>query len=296
MAKREEKTIIGEVVDLSLFGESRSPRRACLVQYSGSKIGKRYIFDEDELVLGRVEGVHILVQDMSVSRRHARFSRSPSHWIIEDMGSANGTYVQERKVSRAELNHGDMLRLGNIVFKYFADGSSEGALVDNIYKRATIDPTTGIYNKNYLRDELESHFKLARNYHRPLSLLIFDLDHFKKVNDTHGHNCGDEVLKQSAELAKGVIRKNDVLARFGGEEFVVILPETDIKAAFELAERIRFAFDQFKFKYQGKTLEQTVSVGVAQFQPAMQKCEDLLEVADQKLYASKRSGRNKVSA
>jgi len=296
MGKKEEKTIIGDVGDLSFFGDGRTSRRACLIQYSGTKTGKRYILDEEGLVIGRTEGASIQVADLSVSRRHARFTRSGTSWVLEDLGSANGTYVQERKISRAELAHGDMLRLGSVVFKYFADGSSEGALVDNIYKKATIDPTTGIYNKSYLRDELESHFKLARNYNRLLSVLILDLDHFKKVNDTYGHNCGDAVLKQSAELAKLKVRKNDILARFGGEEFVVILPETDLKAGFELAERIRSAFAGASFRYESHVLRQTISIGVAQYDPKMQNFSQLLEVADKKLYEAKGSGRNKVSA
>ncbi len=294
MSKKEAKTIIGEVVDLSFLGGKRASHRACLIQYSGAKTGKRYILDENELVVGRTDGSGIQVSDLSVSRRHAKFSRVGTSWVVEDLGSANGTYIQERKISRAELGHGDMLRLGSVVFKYFADGSSEGVLMDNIYKKATIDHTTGIYNKTYLTDELESHFKLARNYQRPLCVLIFDLDFFKKVNDTYGHNCGDAVLKQTAELAKKHMRKNDVLARFGGEEFVVILPETSIHAAVELAERIRLAFEQAVFHYEGKSLKQTVSIGVAQFHPSMTSCKQLLEVADQRLYDAKRTGRNKV--
>lgn len=292
----EEKTIVGEPLDLTGVSGPSSSKRACLVQYSGSQVGKRYILDENEMIIGRHEGVNIQVNDLSVSRRHARACQKGSAWEIEDLGSANGSFVDEKRIKKNLLKHGDMIRFGSIVFKFFADGSSEGAFVDNIYKKATIDPTTGIFNKNYLIDELESYFKVARNYKRALSIIIYDLDFFKKVNDVHGHNAGDHILREAAQLAKSLIRKNDIIARFGGEEFLIILPETELKYATELAERIREKFSSNVFTYEGKSLKQTISLGVAQNNSSIDSPKQLLDIADQKLYQSKKSGRNRVTA
>ncbi len=295
MSSNEEKTIIGEPVNVTILSGPPSTRRACLVQYSGSQVGKRFILDESEMIVGRHDEAHIQVKDISVSRRHARVVQKGAGWELEDLESANGTYVHEKRVNRDLLKHGDMIRFGSVVFKYFADGSSEGAFVDNIYRKATIDATTQVFNKQYLFDELESHFKVARSYGRPLCLIIFDLDFFKKVNDVHGHNAGDYILKECSQLAKGLVRKNDVLGRFGGEEFVIVLPDTEVKAAFELAERIRQKLAKYVFNFEGKALKQTISIGISQYESGMESTKELLEKADKKLYESKKTGRNRTT-
>jgi len=168
---------------------------------------------------------------------------------------------------------------------------------------ATIDAGTEIFNKQYLMDGLESEIKYSRAIGRPLSVIIFDLDFFKKVNDTYGHNAGDYVLKETARVAKGVVRKDDILGRFGGEEFVVILPNSDARIATELADRIRQVIEQFPFNIEvdgpnGKQKiqhRQTASMGVAQLTSDMPGPAALLEAADKKLYLSKQGGRNRVT-
>ncbi len=153
---------------------------------------------------------------------------------------------------------------------------------------ATIDVGTQIFNKKYLMESLESEFQFARSLGRPLALILYDLDFFKKVNDTYGHSAGDLILLECAKIAKSAVRKDDILARYGGEEFCVILPGADLSTAIDTAERIRQSISSHSFKIDGKALVQTVSLGVAEFSAKMKEAGQLLEAADKVLYESKR--------
>lgn len=299
----EEKTIIADSVNLTIL---RNPvrKKACLVQYNGTKLGRRYPLAEDVTVVGRSGDVQICITEASVSRQHARFLTVGTTTEIEDLGSSNGTFVNDmRTASRVTLRDGDMIRLGTILLKYFAHDNIESMMADKIYRMATIDAGTQIFNKQYLLDSLESEFKFCRTYNRPLSIIYFDLDFFKKVNDTYGHNAGDFILRESANMVKSFTRKDDVLGRFGGEEFVVVLPNTDQKLAAELAERIRQQMENHIFNLETETdgtrkispHKQTISIGVAQVDSHIQSYEQLLEAADKKLYFSKQNGRNRVT-
>ena len=299
----EEKTIIADSVNLTIL---RTPMRkkACLVQYNGTKLGRRYPLSDDVTVVGRSADVQVCISEASVSRQHARFITVGTATEIEDLGSSNGTFVNDmRTTSRVTLRDGDMIRLGTILLKYFAHDNVESMMADKIYRMATIDAGTQIFNKQYLLDTLESEFKFCHTYGRPLSVIYYDLDFFKKVNDTYGHNAGDFILKESANLVKSFTRKDDVLGRFGGEEFVVVLPNTEQKTAAELAERIRIQIATHSFKLdieqngvrQAIVHTQTISIGVAQVDAQTQTFEQLLEAADKKLYFSKQNGRNRVT-
>jgi diguanylate cyclase (GGDEF)-like protein len=256
------------------------------------------------MTIGRSPEAQLMISEPSVSRQHCCIMQSGSHVDVEDLGSSNGTFINDVRVaSKASLKDGDMLRLGTILLKFFAHDNIESIMADKIYRMATIDAGTQIYNKQYLMDSLESEFKFSKTYKRPLCVIYFDLDHFKKVNDTYGHGAGDIVLKECANLVKSVSRKDDILGRYGGEEFVVVLPNTDLKFAAELAERIRAAVAAHSFEFQVEQdgqrravqHKQTISMGVAELQFTHQTMEQLLESADQKLYSSKQTGRNKVT-
>ena len=160
---------------------------------------------------------------------------------------------------------------------------------------ATIDGGTQTFNKQYLLESLDSEFQFSKTYGRPLSVIYFDLDHFKKVNDTYGHNAGDFILSELSKLVKSIVRKDDIFCRFGGEEFVILLPNTDARTAYDSAERIRKTVEENIFNTEGHSLKQTVSLGVSQLQPSMNTPKDFLEDADKKLYQSKQNGRNQVT-
>ncbi len=293
------KNITTRITDGAHMTQKLAPARsrACLIQYSGEALGKRFLLDAPEICVGRTPSNGIVVPDDSVSREHARIFSSGDAVEIEDLGSSNGTFIYDERVrSRVELRDGDMLRLGTVLFKFFARDNLEFVFHDKIYRMATIDAGTQLFNKKYLLETLDSEFRFCRIYGRPLSLIYYDLDFFKKVNDTHGHSCGDYILRESASVVKSCVRGEDILARFGGEEFIAVLPNADIKTATELAERFRASMEVYPFGYEGKTIKQTISAGVSSLKPKFKTYEDLLNDADRKLYQSKNSGRNRVTA
>jgi len=303
MLMSDDKTIIAVLPPNNSFS---APKRnpACLMQYSGAKMGNLYPLVDAESIVGRNTDVQIVIVEQSVSRRHARIIQMGKRVDVEDLQSANGTFVNDVKVEgKVTLKHGDMLRLGTILMKFFAEDNIESMINDKIFQRATIDEGTQIFNKKYLLDTLDTNFKISKTSGRALSVIYYDLDFFKKVNDTYGHNAGDYVLKECSTVVKSMVRKQDVLARFGGEEFVIVLPDTDARVAAELAERIRDRVSKHPFVIdyespEGKkrvTHKQTISVGVSQLAADQTTPTALLDSADRKLYVSKQSGRNRVT-
>ncbi len=300
----DEKTIIADAGNMTVYNTPKR-RRACLVQYSGAKLGKRFILDEPTMIVGRVPPANIVISEATVSRKHARFVQSEQTIEVEDLGSSNYTYVNDKKIEgRVPLKDGDIIRLGTVLLKFFAHDNIESIIQDKIYRLATIDAGTQIFNKQYLLDALESEIKFSRTYNKDMCVIMYDLDFFKKVNDTYGHNAGDYILRKTAEVVKGNTRKDDILGRFGGEEFVIILPNTDGKMAHDLAERIRQAVAGYQFLLEVKGKDgvkckyeyyQTISVGIASLASEITSPEALLDHADKKLYVSKQSGRNKVT-
>jgi two-component system, cell cycle response regulator len=271
--------------------------RACLIQYSGAMLGRRYLLDAPEITVGRSSVNGIVIHDDSVSRQHAKIITRGTAVAVEDLGSSNGTFIDERPVlSRTTLQDGDVLRLGNILLKFFAHDNVENVFHDNIYRLATIDAGTELFNKKYLLETLASEYRFCRIYNRPLSVIYYDLDFFKKVNDEHGHSCGDFILRECSQLVKVCMRDEDILARYGGEEFVAVLPNADRRTAAELAERIRATVAAYDFVFEGKTIRQTVSLGVSENHESFKSGTELLDDADRKLYLSKNSGRNRVTA
>jgi diguanylate cyclase (GGDEF)-like protein len=304
MSDKDDKTVIAEAGYFSILTGSKDRKQACLVQYSGTGLGKRYILEKEEVLVGRSPDADIYIGDSSVSRSHARFNLSGDYVAIKDLGSANGTFLNDQRVlASTNLKDGDIVRLGTILLKFFDSGNIDGIIQDKIYRMATVDAGTQVFNKQYLQDALATEFKFSKIYGRDLSIIYYDLDHFKIVNDTFGHNAGDMILKDSSLIVKNTIRKDDIQARFGGEEFIIILPNTDAKIAFDLADRIRQSVARHVFKIEvdtgghKKIVEhcQTISVGVAQLTPSMKTPEELLETADKKLYTSKQTGRNRVT-
>jgi diguanylate cyclase (GGDEF)-like protein len=293
----DDKTIIASPEGVLTILSAQKRFKACLVQYSGANLGRRYMLDEQRMVIGRSPDSQIVINEQCVSRQHAQCLRVNEKVVIEDLGSSNGTYLNDEKLTNKQtLKDGDIIRLGTIVFKYFSHDNIENVFTDKIYRMATIDSGTGTFNKKYLMEALENEFKYAKTYSKELSIIYFDLDHFKKVNDTYGHNAGDFILKEVANTVRGHIRKDDIFCRFGGEEFVILLPNTNAKTAYDLAERIRKTLEVGVFDFNGEAkIKQTVSLGVSQLAAAMATPNDLLNDADRKLYASKKNGRNRIT-
>jgi diguanylate cyclase (GGDEF)-like protein len=179
--------------------------------------------------------------------------------------------------------------------KFSYQDSLDEALQKNLYESATRDPLTGVHNKKYFAEALEKEFKFSSRHDNALSLLMIDVDHFKRVNDMHGHLVGDNVLSQLATLLAGTIRSEDLFARWGGEEFIVLLRRCPRANAVEVAERMRQLVAGMTFRACDPALRATISIGVASYSRGLHSdFEALVRAADDQLYRAKNAGRNRV--
>ena len=270
---------------------------ACLVRIypTGTGMGTRHTLGNAPLILGRENSCDIHLNDQSVSRRHARIQPGMDGHYAIDLQSTNGTYVNDRPASMTKLKDGDYLRIGNWIFRYLAGGNIETEYHEEIYRLTIIDGLTGIHNKRFLLEFLDRELARSARYQRPLALLLFDLDHFKMVNDSLGHLGGDYTLRELTSRVREAIRKEELFARYGGEEFAVVLPETSPHRAVEMAERLRLLVERRPFEYEGQTYSLTISLGVAVTDGDESLTpNDLLRLADQNLYLAKKAGRNQT--
>ncbi len=282
--------------------ESRRPtsnncKDACLVHIypSGTAMGTRHLIDGEQVVLGRGDDCDIIVNDHSVSRRHTRFDLVFGTYLATDLGSTNGTFINDKAADRTPLADGDYLRVGNCLFRFLAGGNVEADYHEELYRLAIVDPLTSLHNKRYLLDYLDRELARSARHGRPLSLILFDIDHFKSINDTLGHLAGDLALRELARCLKLEICQDELLARYGGEEFVAVLTETDHREAAEVAERFRLSVERHPFAFDGQPFRVTISLGVAST-PAgdVLPPQELIRHADERLYQAKRDGRNRV--
>jgi two-component system cell cycle response regulator len=295
-----DKTAViqGDQETLNRELQKAKEQEACLIIIRGTPQGHRYFLTLPAMTLGRDSSADITVSDQGISRKHAMISKEGSKIFITDLGSSNGTFVNDKKIAQGEklaLAKEDMIKLGNSIFKFLPAGELEILFYGNLGSAAHTDSLTKIYNKGYLMEALEAEFKRAKALHTEFSLLFFDLDHFKNVNDTYGHDAGDYVLKEFASLVRGgFLRPKDVFARYGGEEFVILLANTNATQGAELAEKVRAAIESHAFMYEGKRLPVTTSLGVAELRADIESALTLLKSADKALYSAKQGGRNRV--
>jgi diguanylate cyclase (GGDEF)-like protein len=276
----------------------RSCPEACLVQIypTGPGMGLCHRFNSRPVILGRGEDCEIFVQDHSVSRRHVRVEPVGDGYVATDLGSTNGTFVNDRPAIGTPLSDGDSLRVGGCLFRYLAGGNVEADYHEELYRLAIIDALTGLHNNRYLLEYLEREATRSARHDRPLALILLDIDHFKAINDTLGHLAGDFALKELARRLRLEVRRDELLARYGGEEFAVVLSESSLEQAAEVAERFRRAVEAHTLSFDGKTFSLTISLGVA-WSPGGKTLEtqQLIRRADKRLYRAKREGRNRVA-
>ncbi len=300
MSKAEEKTII--LVDQRKAIDEGRPRGGdCLVVIYTKEptlLGKRFVLDSSPFRIGRGSENQIMLEGDSVSRKHAHAEeRGNGIWWAVDDNSTNGTYVNDEQIPREQLLvNGDRIKVGPTIFKYLSGQDVEAQYHEEIYRMTIIDGLTQAHVKRYLLEALEKEIIRARRHERALSFLMFDIDHFKKINDFHGHLAGDFVLKELAKIVQSRIRRDEVFARYGGEEFALVLPETDLDGAHALAEGLREKIEASRFTFQNEVIRVTVSIGVAMLGEADRTSLDLIRRADDKLYEAKRGGRNRVTA
>ncbi len=275
---------------------SAKDQSAYLIVLAGTGVGEMHKLTRDVTTIGRGSQADIQVTDEGISRRHAEIRMIADTATICDLGSTNGTYCNGERVTEQPLADGDKIQVGSTtILKFTFHDSLDESFQRQMYESALRDGLTKIFNKRYFQERLESEFSYAQRHRSPLSLLLFDLDHFKNINDTAGHLAGDHTLVTLAELVAKTMRQEDVLARYGGEEFVILCRGVDRAGAVVFAERIRKLVAAQSFVYEGRPLQVTISIGVASLPPdGMEGAAELVQAADEALYEAKRAGRNCV--
>jgi diguanylate cyclase (GGDEF)-like protein len=284
---------------LSPPSQGSNNTRAQLTIIAGPNVGRAFSINRRETVLGRGREAHVFIDDAGASRSHARIVLTQDEsYVLEDLRSRNGTFVGGRRIERAELNSGDRIAIGSGVTLSFAilDAQAE-RMAHQLYESSVRDALTRAYNRRYLVERLGSEIAYARRHTAPLSLIMFDLDHFKRVNDTYGHIAGDDVLRDVSALVSRMIRTEDVFARYGGEEFVVLARGIGHLNAGRFAERLRAAVEQLEISTGSDLVKVTISAGYAtldELDEGRRTPEGLVRLADARLYGAKSAGRNRT--
>ena len=271
--------------------------RAYLVVLAGTSVGEMYKIESEQTIIGRGQKAQIRLLDDGISREHAQVVIQNDRIVLEDMGSTNGTYCNGLKVDRKELVDGDKILVGSTtILKFTYHDNLDEIFQKQMYESALRDGLTRAFNKKYFTDRLESEFTFSTRHVAPLSLLLFDIDHFKKVNDTYGHQAGDYVLSELSNLMTASLRVEDVFARYGGEEFGVICRGADVVQGQIVGERMRKAIEGMTFVYEGRRIPVTISLGLATLpDPAIKDANQFISAADTALYKSKHGGRNRLT-
>ncbi len=282
-------------ISLPAHSPNLGPAEACVVQIYGGELGRRYTLTH-ELTVGRDQANSIVLDMDNVSRRHARFFLVDETCYVEDLGSTNGTFINDADISgKTQLKNGDLVKVGGGIFKFISGGNVEGLYHEEIYRMTIIDGLTQIHNKRYFMDFLEREIARCSRYQRDLSLAMFDIDHFKALNDTFGHLAGDHVLRKMAQVISQRVRREELFARYGGEEFALVLPETGVERARVVGEEIRKLVEDQTFVFDEEEIRATLSMGIASIRGDIEPLE-FIKRADEALYRAKHAGRNRVVA
>jgi two-component system, cell cycle response regulator len=288
-----------EVDDKGAKDEAKAQQQKAmpyLVMYSERNMGKRLDLTEAKITMGRSPEADILIDDKRVSKIHCTVQYKNGSIVVEDNNSTNGTFVNGVRITKETLTNNALLQIGATIMKIEFKNKAEVEYEDELLKKATTDALTGVANRHYFMTRSREELSFARRTNILMGLVMMDIDHFKNVNDTYGHQAGDYVLNQFAALVDKNIRGEDILGRYGGEEFVVLMRgEMEPPGAVIFCERIRKTVEAFQFNFNGQIIPVTVSIGVC-LKPGkdIETLEDLIAEADKALYRAKQTGRNRV--
>lgn len=290
----DESTVVRQIAPPSLV-EDKLPYLSII---TGPNLGIMLPV-EGVLRFGRNLETGVPLTDSEVSREHAEITRTDNLIIIRDLGSTNGTYINGTRLKRGEtrpLKDGDKVILGTkTVLKLSFHDALDAQFQKRMMSEALRDSLTGAYCVSFFQERLAEEFAYAERHRRELSLLMLDVDRFKKVNDTFGHLAGDAVLTNIANCVSKTVRREDVFARYGGEEFVVLSRGIGVDGAMMLAERIRQTIEGHRFIHEGKPVPVTVSLGVLSYPTfPVKNARDMIARADRALFRAKEQGRNQV--
>ncbi len=293
-------TAVHDFGDISkqLTGSKLERDRHLLVRMNGAFVGQVFKLEGEACTVGRAPGSDIWLRDDGVSRQHARIEHDGEGFLVVDCGSANGTYVESQRIDRHQLADGDIVQLGpNVLFRYSQTDVDHERMLCALYDASVRDPLTGSYNREHFEEHLLAEVSFAKRHRTEVALLMLDLDHFKAVNDTYGHPAGDQVLIDVVWALNSGIRLEDVLVRYGGEEFVVVVRDIPLTGAFRMADRLRELIAQLTIKVARGVIRPTASFGCATLACCPEPSpEALIATVDRRLYEAKRRGRNCVVA
>lgn len=294
----EDEDRITEVAEVE-DSESRPPQsaikdRPLLLRLDDFCAGQVFSLQDGGAKVGRHATNDIVLRVPGISRFHAEFHWKEGVLVVEDLNSRNGIYHQGHRVQRTVLREGDQVRFGpHALFRYLLTDRRQENLLKRMYQSSTRDALTDLYNRKHFNEQLESELSFAVRHSQELSLLLIDIDHFKQVNDRFGHAGGDGVLRQVSKLIARQLRREDVFARIGGEEFAIILRGIEKAGGVRLAERLRTTVAAMPTVVDNTAVGITISIGCA----TMGDCprpDALVRVADRRLYLAKQDGRNRT--
>ncbi len=296
-----DKTSIlqSDTFKLRLAQAGQAPPSVVLLVGPANTVGRQWPIEDTDRVIGRAPSSHIYVDERSMSKSHAKLVLSSGDVSIMDLESTNKTLVNGKPIEPLmpiRLKNNDQIKMGNVILKFLERGSIETVASAQTYDRSQTDGLTGIANRGALNVRAVELFKRSLLLGIPFSLIVFDIDKFKLVNDTHGHPTGDHVIREIASVVRAkLIRENDFFARAGGEEFVLVLLGSSLPTASEVAERVRQTIQAHEFIFEKKKIPITISAGVSSNIDNDTGWETVYDRADKALYISKNGGRNKVT-
>jgi two-component system, cell cycle response regulator len=268
-----------------------------LTRIDGPNAGRVVALPASQLTIGRSPRADLHLAEEGVSRKHARICWVNGAYVLEDLGSHNGTLVSGAPASAVQLRQGDLIRIGPVATLRFCwMDDHQKNLLEELYESSVRDPLTGAFNRRHFAERLEAELAYAKRHAAQLSLLLLDIDYFKKINDQYGHLEGDRVLRELTRACHQGLRTEDMFARYGGEEFAVILRGVPLIGAVRAAERLRAAIAENVFVGEPR-LSVSVSVGCASVGCIEEaSAGGLIHIADQRLYEAKQAGRGRVVA
>ncbi|MBM4281991.1 MAG: GGDEF domain-containing protein [Deltaproteobacteria bacterium] len=251
------------VTVISKIGDRRPKADACLVVIYGQDLGSKFVLKPGEVIIGRSSQATLQIDHESVSRRHARVVLTDTGVLLNDLSSTNGTYVNDEPVQERALAHGDLIKVGRSILKYLSTDNIEVAYHEEIHRLTTIDGLTRCFNARALRESMVREVSRSARYRRPLSVLMFDIDGFSRINEEYGHLAGDAILAQLGKRLGRRVRREDILARTGGGEFALLTPEIAKDGAVQFAQRMLRIIGETAFGFDDVQIPVTLSVGVA---------------------------------
>ncbi len=275
--------------------EATFDRQPYLIVVFGHDRGKSFALGA-KTTIGRSPDADITVNDDRLSRYHCIVECQPSGITVTDNDSTNGTFIQLKRIKgthKVPLNTN--IHFGRSVVKIVYKDETEIKYEEELLKAAMTDALTGIPNRHWLMERTKDELSYIRRARIPISVLMIDVDFFKKVNDTYGHQAGDYCLMQLASLMFNAKRTEDLLARYGGEEFIIILKGVPLEGSQQICDRLRKHVENFKFIFDSKKIPITISMGLChREQIETESIFELISRADQALYKAKQAGRNRV--